>query len=171
MGVSSLPKTVTRQRRGCDLNPGPSAPESITLTTRLPSHPQFRSRNYFAVIINRVSGERIAIGRVSPSCALCLSPLDCFHSSFEPNWQPTFDLGNLQVGWLDSRVVSLLDSGAEGPGFKSQLRRCRVTVLDKLFTPIVPLPSPSSEIGSSLLRVAGVTAGLAESNCSLLPGL
>ena len=41
MGVSSLPKTVTRQRRGCDLNPGPSAPESSTLTTRLPSHHLF----------------------------------------------------------------------------------------------------------------------------------
>jgi len=40
MGVNSLPKTVTRQRCGCDLNPGPSAPESKTLTTRLPSHPQ-----------------------------------------------------------------------------------------------------------------------------------
>jgi len=38
MGVNSLPKTVTRQRRGCDLNPGPSAPESSTLTTRLPNH-------------------------------------------------------------------------------------------------------------------------------------
>ena len=34
-----LPKTVTRQRRSCDLNPGPSAPESSTLTTRLLSHP------------------------------------------------------------------------------------------------------------------------------------
>ena len=32
MGVNSLPKTVTRQRRDCDLNPGPSAPESSTLT-------------------------------------------------------------------------------------------------------------------------------------------
>jgi len=42
-------------------------------------------------------------------------------------------------GWLGSRVVSVLDSGAEGPGFKSQPRRCRVTVLGKLFTPIVPL--------------------------------
>jgi len=38
MGVNSLPKTVFRQRRDCDLNPGPSAPESSTLTTRLPSH-------------------------------------------------------------------------------------------------------------------------------------
>jgi len=37
MGVNSLPKTFTRQRRGCDLNPGPTAPESSTLTTRLPS--------------------------------------------------------------------------------------------------------------------------------------
>jgi len=35
MGVNSLPKTVTRQRRGCDLNPGPSAPQTSTLTTRL----------------------------------------------------------------------------------------------------------------------------------------
>jgi len=38
MGVNSLPKTVTRQRRGCDLNPGPTAPESSTLTTQIPSH-------------------------------------------------------------------------------------------------------------------------------------
>jgi len=43
------------------------------------------------------------------------------------------------LGWLDSRVVSVLDSGAEGPGFKSQQRHCPVTVLGKLFTPIVPL--------------------------------
>ena len=37
--MNSLPKTVTRLRRDCDLNPGPAAPESSTLTTRLPSHP------------------------------------------------------------------------------------------------------------------------------------
>jgi len=43
------------------------------------------------------------------------------------------------VRWLASRVVSVLDSGAVGPGFKSQSRRCRVTVLGKLFTPIVPV--------------------------------
>jgi len=39
MGVSSLPKTVTRQRRDCDLNPGRTAPESSKLTTQLLSHP------------------------------------------------------------------------------------------------------------------------------------
>ena len=37
--MNSLPKTVIGQRRDCDLNPGPSAPESSTLTARLPSHP------------------------------------------------------------------------------------------------------------------------------------
>ena len=43
------------------------------------------------------------------------------------------------LGWLGSRVVSVLDSGAEGTRFKLQSRHCRVTVLGKLFTPIVPL--------------------------------
>ena len=33
--MNSLLKTVTRQRSGCDLNPGPTAPESSTPTTRL----------------------------------------------------------------------------------------------------------------------------------------
>jgi len=51
------------------------------------------------------------------------------------------DILNLHFlyGWLGSRVVSVLDSGAEGPGFKSQSRHCRVIVLGKLLTRIVPL--------------------------------
>jgi len=48
MGVNILPKTVTRQRRDCDLNPGRSAPESSTLTTRLPSHPSNSSVLFFS---------------------------------------------------------------------------------------------------------------------------
>jgi len=43
------------------------------------------------------------------------------------------------IYFIGSRVVSVLDSGAVGPGFKSHPRRCRVTVLGKLFTPIVLL--------------------------------
>jgi len=42
-------------------------------------------------------------------------------------------------GCLGRQVVSVLDSGADGPGFKSQPRCCRVTVLGKLFTSTVPL--------------------------------
>ena len=51
MGVISLPKTVTRQRRGCDLNPGPFAPESSTLTTWLPSHPTRRKISHFGDVL------------------------------------------------------------------------------------------------------------------------
>ena len=57
--------------------------------------------------------------------------------------------------WLGSRVASVLDSGAERPGFKSQQRRCRVTVLGKLLShPLCPC-SPSSKIGSSPLKFFG----------------
>ena len=54
------------------------------------------------------------------------------------------------LGRLSSWLVSVLDSGTEGPRFKSQPRCCRVTVLGKLFTSHPScLCSPSSEIGSS----------------------
>ena len=69
-------------------------------------------------------------------------------------------------------MVSVLDSGAVGPGFKSQPLRCRVTVLGKLFTPIVPLSvHQAAKLVAALLRVARVTAGLAESTSSLPQGL
>ena len=49
--MNSLPKTVTRQRRDCDLNPDPTAPESSTLTTRLPSHPDIYIHTYIHVLL------------------------------------------------------------------------------------------------------------------------
>jgi len=60
--------------------------------------------------------------------------------------------------WLGSRVASVLDSGTEGPGFKSQSLHCRVTVVGKLFTPLC-LCSPSSKIGSSPLKGCGGNCG------------
>jgi len=68
MGVNSLPKTVTRQRRGCDLNPGPSAPESSTLTTRLPSHSQkkfLESRFVVSVSSCRLGSRQHVLVRLS----------------------------------------------------------------------------------------------------------
>jgi len=50
MGVNSLPKTVTGQRRDCDLNPGPSAPESSMLITWLPSHPVYGTIQYVIML-------------------------------------------------------------------------------------------------------------------------
>jgi len=40
-GLQLPPQPLRGLRRDCDLNPGPSAPESSTLTTRLPSHPKY----------------------------------------------------------------------------------------------------------------------------------
>jgi len=50
----------------------------------------------------------------------------------EPLYSINFTL--LTYGWLGSRVVSVLDSDTEGPEFKSQSRRCRVTPIVPLFT-------------------------------------
>ena len=82
------------------------------------------------------------------------------------------------TGWLSSRVVSVLDSGAEGPGFKSQSRRCRVTVkLLPLFTKQQTVHThrvslhQAAKLVAALLRTAGMTAGLEESNSSLPSGL
>jgi len=62
MGVNSLPKTVTRQRRGCDLNPGPTALESSTLTTRLPTLQLDMGRNYVTVTLYIMMDTRVNSG-------------------------------------------------------------------------------------------------------------
>jgi len=59
-------------------------------------------------------------------------------------------------------VVSVPDSGSEEHGFLSQSRRCRVAVLGKLFTPIVPRSTQPCIPSGSLNRVpvsAGVKVG------------
>ena len=78
--------------------------------------------------------------KVKKTCGEKQAPI--ILTSFAALRSRTFSVAyNLMLlkGWLGSRVVCVLDSGAEGPGFKSQSRRCRVTVSGKLFTPVVPL--------------------------------
>jgi len=62
----------------------------------------------------------------------------------------------------------VLDLGAEGPGFKSQSRRCRVSLRQTVHTNRVSVNQAAKLV---LLRVAKVTAGLAESNGSLPSGI
>jgi len=69
--------------------------------------------------------------------------------------------------WLGSPVVGVLDSGEQGPGTKSQPRRCQVKVLGKHRASV----HRAAKLVATLLMVAGVTAGLVESNDSLPPGL
>jgi len=68
MGVNSLPKTVIWQRRGCDLNPGPFASESSTLTTRLPSQPHKTIRYEFYKVV-----QQHWLGEVDKLCNLLSS--------------------------------------------------------------------------------------------------
>jgi len=63
--------------------------------------------------------------------------------------------------WLGSRVVSVLDSGAVGPGFKSQPRRCRVSLRQAVRIHCTSVQQ-AAKLVAALLRVAGVTAGLAK---------
>ena len=74
------------------------------------------------------------------------------------------------MGWLGSRVVSMLDSGAEGLGSN----RSRDSVGDSLRQTVhthCASVLQAAKLVAALLRVVGVTAGLTESNGSLPPGL
>ena len=62
----------------------------------------------------------------------------------------------------------MLDSGAEGPGFKSTLSG--YSLGQTVYTCCASVHQ-TAKLVAALLRVAGVTAGLAESNGSLPPGL
>jgi len=70
-----------------------------------------------------------AVGHLQASGSL-IGCVMCFWSGFQsPLLSPVTAFLFLFVGWLGSRVVNMLDSGAEGPGFKSQPWPSRVTVL------------------------------------------
>ena len=85
--MNSLPKTVTRQHCSCDLNLGPSTPESSTLTTRLPSHPQHTHTHPF----NSPSSGTTRVSRYQKS----KTNLD-FTEARETEWQ-WHHLGRMQV--------------------------------------------------------------------------
>ena len=53
-------------------------------------------------------------------------------------------------------MVSVLDSGAEGPGLKSQPRRCLRRTVHTHCASV----HQAAKLVAALLRVAGVTAGL-----------
>jgi len=83
--VNSLPKIVTRQRRGCDLNQGPSAPESSTLTTRLPSHPEITVCG--AYIIHTIN---VCVRKDRTANGLVVGHVYCISSSMTVGNRPSF---------------------------------------------------------------------------------
>ena len=77
-------------------------------------------------------------------------------------WPDTFPLG--------SRVVSVLDSGAESPGSNRSPTLSGNSLRQTVHTRRASVHQ-AAKLVAALLRVAGVTTGLAESNGSLPPGL
>jgi len=68
-------------------------------------------------------------------------------------------------------MVSVLDSGAEGPGVQiaAAMLSCN-SLRQTVHTHRAPVHE-AAKLAAALLMVAGVTAGLAETNSSLPPGL
>jgi len=92
-----------------------------------------------AVMVPPSPGRLALLVDFSPPRPITLIDADLIDAHASSRHLSFFSLPPPPLCWLGSRVVSVLDSGAEGPGFKSQPRRCRVTVLGKLFAPIVPV--------------------------------
>ena len=98
--MNSLPKTVTRKRRECDLNPGPSAPESSTLTTRLPSHDT-------SMVVRQ--NEDLQVSEMSACCpAVCLDHSDTIIAQ-RPAHTHTHNVSKCfdAVGWVAGRASGL----------------------------------------------------------------
>ena len=85
------------------------------------------------------------------------STLTCFISNSNRQ-NSLFYIVFYEKGRLGSRVVSVLDSGAEGPGFKSQSRRCRC--LRQTVHTYRASVHQAAKLVAALLRLAGVTQGL-----------
>jgi len=76
-------------------------------------------------------------------------------------------MGGSVVG---SRVVSAMDSGAEGPGSIAVATLSGNSLRQTAHTHRASVHQ-AAKLAAALLRVAGVTAGVAESNGSLPSGL
>ena len=74
-------------------------------------------------------------------------------------------------GWLGSQVVSILDSGTEGPGFKFAAAMLSGNSLRQTVHTHHASVHQAAKLVAALLRIARATAGLAESNGSLRLGL
>ena len=70
-----------------------------------------------------------------------------------------------------SRVVSVLDSGAEGPGVQIAAATLSGNSLRQTVHSHCASVHQAAKLAAALLRVARVTSGLAESNGSLPLGL
>ena len=132
MGVNSLPKTVTRQRCDSDLNPGPTAPQSSTLTTRLPSHRNTLSTTVQTVLVWKCLHD--AAPRYLADLCVPAASTDCRRQSLAlhspgPSWCPGLGrlLASAAFAAYGRRTWNRLPTAVRSPelslaSFKRQLK-------------------------------------------------
>jgi len=87
-------------------------------------------------------GLRFGISRRARKTVVTFSALQAGHATrrLPPSRTPQFFWSiKVFLGGSVAEGLACWTQAQKGPGCKSQPRRCRVTVLGKLFTPIVPL--------------------------------
>ena len=149
MGVNSLPKTVTRQRRFCDLNPVHSAPESSTLTTWLPSH---QSRITY-IVYNWFNNRRQFCVEISS------------RSSYQSDGDGEPIAGRRDVA-LDDDFVQSLDAARPLLYLHRQSAFVRRPVIDDLHLTLPPFRRHTSSKGQQV-NSALHPSGVAKSSTSL----
>jgi len=112
-------------------------------------------------------------------------PYDEFFLNFDKAWALAMkqaykfsgggvgNVTNVYPGWLGSRVISMLDSVTEGPGSNRVVTlsgNSHNSLRQTVHTHCASVHQ-AAKLVAALLRVAGVTAGLADSNGSLPQGL
>ena len=110
--MSSLPKNVIRQRRGCDLNPGSTAPESSTRTTRLPSHTPCRlHRSTTAAAAGGFAaepGQEILMDSCCCCCRATCGPRKCWSDCEEVHHACLTDTVQLVEAEVQQRAINRL---------------------------------------------------------------
>ena len=153
MCVNSSPKTITRQRRRCELNPGPTVPECSTLTNRLPSHPRLREGCRY--LRWWCSGREQVLGQMSGGHLFRIFIL-LIDASHERRARESRTLAVRRCG------VSLSDECSSAPSSKCHLRqRCGGGALmlgrrcgsrwsrDTAAAALLPSAAPASHVTSS----------------------
>ena len=102
-------------------------------------------------------------GTFAQLCCLLISPPGCTKRG--SRW--AYNLRRLicTQRWLGSRVVSVLDSFAEAPGFKSQPRRCRVIAKFHYTDPTGPARTQRSFAAKKSVRVRAGPVGSVSGPC------
>jgi len=107
--VNSLPNTVTRPQ----FEPGPSAPESSTLSTRLPSHPSFADSDQLMYYLGQEEWSNYSCHRYVKSEGSVVASMILLPMIFSANLCPVSNNGAVEflstvIKWTTAKAAERL---------------------------------------------------------------